>query len=686
MRTTRRFTINWGKSTRILVLFMLMAVASFTVSTPHTAALSRLQPILARYAAESPDMQIGIIVQKSTQDAKVEPIVTRLGGTVSQDLSLIKGFSAQLKAKDVLELAKADGIRWISFDAPMRASGGPTKTKFTTWATKIGAAVRNGFTNSANILSPVGINKTYGSGANVKGSFGGFMPEYTPGVVITKVEVVFRVYVSAALASAETPKITPYVAGVAGSTVTVPATLFSQHIGVNAVGTKYVDITSTRAWKWSDFAAAKNTEILIDQSSVAKSHTIYYDAVGLRLTTNAGTTDTTSPLTMTASADGGTVDTGVLSNVYNQAVRATNVWNEAPYYKGANVTVAVIDSGNFKTNAIGSRLIGEINFNATEHTANDQYGHGTFVTGLVADDGVVSGGKYMGIAPKVNIMGLRVSDDNGMALESDVVNALQWVYNNKATYNIKVVNLSMNSSVWQSYNTSALDAACEILWFNKIVVVVSAGNNGTSTLYPPANDPFVITVGSVDDKATVVLTDDAIATFSAYGTDEAGNVKPDLVAPGKNLIAYLPDNGSLAIAALHPENRVDNYYFRMSGTSTSTPLVSGAVALMLEANPGLTPDQVKYRLKATANKTWAGYIATKAGAGYLDVYAAVKGTTTQAANTSVSISRFLFTGTNSTWGSANWDSANWDSANWDSANWDSAAWGTANWDSDHWGP
>ena len=91
----------------------------------------------------------------------------------------------------------------------------------------------------------------------------------------------------------------------------------------------------------------------------------------------------------------------------------------------------------------------------------------------------------------------------GMSYELDVVAALQWVYNNKAAYNIKVVNLSMNSSVYQSYHTSPLAAACEILWFNSVVVVVSAGNNGTSTLYPPANDPFVITVGATDDKNTV---------------------------------------------------------------------------------------------------------------------------------------------------------------------------------------
>ena len=80
----------------------------------------------------------------------------------------------------------------------------------------------------------------------------------------------------------------------------------------------------------------------------------------------------------------------------------------------------------------------------------------------------------------------------------------------------------LNSSLAQSYDTSPLDAAVEIVWFNKIVVVVSAGNNGSSTLYPPANDPFVITVGATNDHGTVDTSDDTLATFSAHGTTESG--------------------------------------------------------------------------------------------------------------------------------------------------------------------
>jgi serine protease AprX len=443
-----------------------------------------------------------------------------------------------------------------------------------------------------------------------------------------------------------------------------------------------VDITASRTWMWDDFATL---EIGIDQSLLAKGKTIYYDAVGLRITTADGS-DSTTPIAMMTSSDTSSVSTTNMTNVYPKVVRATDAWNTAPYYQGSGVTVAVIDSGNFKTNGLGSRLLGVVNFNSSEHTASDQYGHGSHVTGIIADDSPT----YTGVAPKVNIVGLRVADDYGMSYESDVVAAMQWVYNNKAAYNIKVVNLSMNSSVYQSYHTSPLAAACEILWFNSVVVVVSAGNNGTSTLYPPANDPFVITVGAADDKNTLSLSDDVMATFSAYGVDEAGRTKPELVAPGRNIIAYMPDTSVLTIPVQHPEGVVSSQYFRMSGTSMAAPVVSGGVALLLqkaqETGVTLTPDQVKFRLMATANKTWAGYDPAKAGAGMLDVFAALNSTTTESADVGVMPSQLLTTGTNPvTFGSVGWNSVGWNSVGWNSVGWNSVGWNSAGWNSDYWG-
>jgi len=381
--------------------------------------------------------------------------------------------------------------------------------------------------------------------------------------------------------------------------------------------------------------------------------------------------------------------TGTPFSVFTSAVRADQLPSTLT---GQGVTVAVVDSGittfhpDFTTGG-NSRVVASEKF-GNNLTTEDMYGHGTHVAGTIGGNGTASGGTYKGMAPGVNLINLKTSDANGMTYESSVVDALQWVYNNKATYNIKVVNLSMNSTVAQSYHTSPLDAAVEILWFNGIIVVVSAGNNGTangpSTVYPPANDPFVITVGATEDKGTGSLSDDTLAVFSAYGTTEAGFAKPDLVAPGRNIISPLGGLLNLAFQT-YPLHRVNDYYFRMSGTSMSAPVVTGAVALLLQDEPNLTPDQVKYRLMNTANKTWSGYDSAKAGAGTLDIYAAVNGTSTQSANTGIVVSQMLSTGsTPITWGSVGWNSVGWNSVGWNSVGWNSVGWNSVGWNSVGW--
>ena len=385
------------------------------------------------------------------------------------------------------------------------------------------------------------------------------------------------------------------------------------------------------------------------------------------------------------------VDTSKLANAYISAIRADKVWNVKPYIQGQGIGVAVIDSGvnpngDLYTNMGVNRQVADIRFNSDyNQSPSDGYGHGTHVAGIIGGDGSESSGKYIGVAPMVNIINVKVSNDDGSARMQDVVQGLQWVLENKDTYNIRVVNLSLNSAVAESYNTSPLDAAVEILWFNSIVVVVSAGNTGSGTIYPPANDPFVITVGAMDDKGTAVITDDMLANFSAYGNIENGSVKPDLVAPGKNIIARIV-NQNMGLAGSHPANKVGTQYFKMSGTSMAAPMVSGAVALLLQDEPGLTPDQVKYRLMATANKSWSEYDAKKAGAGYLDVYAAVTGTTTESANTGKLPSQLLSTGTEPiTWGSVGWNTVGWNTVGWNTVGWNTVGWNTVGWNSDYWG-
>jgi serine protease AprX len=385
------------------------------------------------------------------------------------------------------------------------------------------------------------------------------------------------------------------------------------------------------------------------------------------------------------------VDTSKLANAYIRAIKADQIWNNSPYVQGTGIGVAVVDSGvnpngDLYTSAGVNRQVADVRFNSdSNQTTTDGYGHGTHVASIVGGDGSESSGKYIGVAPLANIINVKVSNDDGSARMQDVVAGLQWVLQNKDKYNIRVVNLSLNSSVAESYNTSPLDAAVEILWFNKIVVVASAGNRGSGAIYPPANDPFVITVGATDDKATASLSDDVLASFSAYGQTSDGFQKPDLVAPGVNIIARIV-NQNMGLALAHPANKVGDQYFRMSGTSMAAPMVSAAVALLLQDEPSLTPDQVKYRLMSTANKSWTGYNSSQSGAGYLDVYAAVRGTTTNCANTGIKASQLLSTGSAPiTWGSVGWNSVGWNSVGWNSVGWNSVGWNSVGWNSDYWG-
>jgi serine protease AprX len=303
------------------------------------------------------------------------------------------------------------------------------------------------------------------------------------------------------------------------------------------------------------------------------------------------------------------------------------------------------------------------------------------VAGILGGNGDASDGFYLGIAPKVDLINLKVSDDFGQAYESDVVAAMQWVYDNKEQYNIRVVNMSINSTVASSYHNSPMSAAAEILWFNGVVVVVSAGNYWSDydfnpVLAAPANDPFLITVGGTDEKGTTRINDDVIGNFSAFGTTLDGHFKPEIYAPGKNIISVLATSSTWD--ETHPDRVVlDGEYFRLSGTSMSAPMVAGAAALLLQAEPDLTPDQVKYRLINSAG--WIG------PGKYLDVFAAITTPTTNSANTDIEASQLLWTGDEPVvWGSVAWNSVAWNSVAWNSVAWNSVAWNSVAWNSVAW--
>ena len=171
---------------------------------------------------------------------------------------------------------------------------------------------------------------------------------------------------------------------------------------------------------------------------------------------------------------------------------------------------------------------------------------------------------------------------------------------------IRVVNLSLGSSLAQSYRTDPLDAAVEAAWLHGIVVVAAAGNRGTApdaVFYAPANDPYAITVGAVDDNGTKTTSDDTLAPWSSRGVTQDGFAKPDVVAPGAHIVAPLaPDSD---FRSLCPSCIVDGRYFRVSGTSMAAPIVAGIAADLIAAHPTWTPNQVKGALTFTSEQVRA---------------------------------------------------------------------------------
>jgi serine protease AprX len=367
-----------------------------------------------------------------------------------------------------------------------------------------------------------------------------------------------------------------------------------------------------------------------------------------------------------------TISTSNLTTTYPLGVSANRIWNDTTGLAatGQGVTVAVIDTGFTANPDFPAGKVTAVNLNKTALTATDGYGHGTPVAGIIAAKN--TSGQYLGVAPDANIVAVKIADDAGVAHESDMLRGLQWVFDNRATYKIKAVNISSAVGTVESYKTSPIDAAAEQLWLNGITVVVAAGNLGTApdaVSHPPANDPFVITVGCLDDNLTAITyTDDSLCSFSSRGVTQDGYAKPDVVAPGRRIVSALSLT-SAGLATLLPTHVLaDGQHIRLSGTSMAAPVVTGTAALMLQRVPSLTPNQIKGLIQSTA-RTYPGQAKTDS-AGEVNAYPAVSNAVSgkyPVANGGLVPNSGINTTTNTVnWGSYYWDSAYWDSYYWDS--------------------
>ncbi len=278
-------------------------------------------------------------------------------------------------------------------------------------------------------------------------------------------------------------------------------------------------------------------------------------------------------------------------------------WAHEHGYFGRGVGVAVVDTGiTLHKDFIegGNRVIGFADFMSHKTEAYDDNGHGTHVAGIIGGNGFSSKGKYMGIAPECNFIGVKVLDKRGDGNISDVLAGLQWIIDNRKRYNIRVVNISVGTASKDNLDeNSLLVQGVNAVWDSGIVVVVAAGNNGPGpmSISTPGISRKVITVGSSDDNVAVeVFGTGRSKDYSGRGPTPFCIKKPDIVAPGSNII-------SCNISRYPPRSRVGEapmMYTIKSGTSMATPVVTGAIALLIAAHPQITNREVKLRLRSCA--------------------------------------------------------------------------------------
>jgi serine protease AprX len=405
-------------------------------------------------------------------------------------------------------------------------------------------------------------------------------------------------------------------------------------------------------------------------------------------------------------------------------------------YTGRGVDIALIDSGVVGVNGltVPGKVINGPDLSFESQVANttylDTFGHGTHMAGIIAgrDDAATSyvgdSSDFVGMAPDARILSIKVADAHGVTDVSQVIAAIDWVvqHKNDNGMNVRVMNLSFGTDSTQAYTIDPLDYAAEVAWNAGIVVVAAAGNAGfapAGSLADPADDPYVIAVGAADTQGTTGTADDTVASFSQNGVKR----KPDLVAPGVHVVS-LRDPGSSIDQSYASTGLVGTRFFRGSGTSQATAVVSGAAALLLSQRPGLTPDQVKGILDSTATPlanqsvnaqgngelnlnaaltavppTAAQNWTRSTGTGSLEaargsVHLVMNGATLQgeqdimgrtfndAAMANLEASATSWSG--GVWNATSWSGTSWSATSWSGTSWSATSWSGSSWSGTSW--
>ena len=372
--------------------------------------------------------------------------------------------------------------------------------------------------------------------------------------------------------------------------------------------------------------------------------------------------------------------------------------------RGRGVGIAVIDTGVSSVDGLAGRLVHGPDLSGEGSTV-DTHGHGTVMAGVAAGSGT-----HSGVAPEATVVAVKVAGRNGAVDVSTMLQAMHWVSAYADQYGIRVLNLSWGTDSTQDPAVDPLNHAVQRLWQQGIVVVVAAGNSGprAGTITKPADDPMVLTVGAYDDKGDTSDRNDTVPAWSSRGPTAAGLAKPDLVAPGRTLVA-LRSPGS-QIEAANPRALVGAGHIKGSGTSQAAAVVSGLSALVLAQHPTWTPDQVKRALTSTAAPLASG-VGTDQGAGRARLAAALTAapgpaswqspTATGLGSLEASrgsshvevvcpgaVEASVVTGELDTacegWDGSKWTGSKWTGSKWTGSKWTDEAWTGSKWTGEAW--
>jgi serine protease AprX len=417
-------------------------------------------------------------------------------------------------------------------------------------------------------------------------------------------------------------------------------------------------------------------------------------------------------------------DDGVLDDGTDEydAVRPNRVWQKAIKlsddrpYKGSGVTVAMLDTGIWPVPDLAGRILASADFTA-EGDGLDRYGHGTHMAGIIAGNGTSSGGTWTGVAPKANLVSVKVAGADGSTDVSVVIAGLQWIVAHRQTYKIRVLNLSFGTDSKQSYLVDPLNYAVEQAWFSGIFVVTAAGNGGPdpATINKPADDPYVVSIGAANLSNTSDRSDDYVADFSSRGPTPHNIAKPDLLAPGISIVSNRVLGSTVDIG--HPLAAVDDNYLKGTGTSQAAAVISGVAALMYDARGSMSPNVAKATVRGsaggpTANLSGGGKGLINAAKAVRNAYEgtylekpANQNVTRSNGNGSLDLSRGSFRvevdlngdglfellegeigfgWSEGSWSAGSWRNASWSAGSWRATEWSAGSWRGAEWTAGSW--